>query len=58
MDESYELAHSAGPFKAMGETHLTQRGSVDRDQSDLMRLGKKPVLKVGTARPENENYPN
>lgn len=25
----------------------TQNGSVDRDQADLIRLGKKPVLRVG-----------
>ena len=46
MDNGYELAHSSGVAKMPEQSHYSQRGSVDRDEADLIRLGKKPVLKV------------
>lgn len=45
MEDDYELAHSPGVTKMPEQIHYTQRGSIDRDEADLMRLGKKPVLK-------------
>ncbi|KAF6221245.1 hypothetical protein HO133_002100 [Letharia lupina] len=46
MEDDYELAHSPGVTKMPEQIHYTHRGSIDRDEADLMRLGKKPVLKT------------
>ena len=46
MEANYELAQSDGLPKGLESAHYSQRGSIDRDQADLMRLGKKPVLKA------------
>ena len=42
MEMDHELAHTSG---AMKSPEQSQR-SFDRDEADLVRLGKKPVLKV------------
>lgn len=46
MEGDNELAHSSGVTKMTEKNHYDQRGSIDRDEADLARLGKKPVLKV------------
>ena len=46
MGDDYELPHNSSAFKIPEQNLSSQRGSVDRDEADLMRLGKKPVLKV------------
>lgn len=46
MDDDFELAHNAVPIKLPEENYHDQRGSIGRDDADLARLGKKPVLKV------------
>lgn len=45
MEDGYELANGSGAIKITGQNHHGQRGSIDRDEADLVRLGKKPVLK-------------
>ncbi|CAF9934149.1 hypothetical protein IMSHALPRED_009615 [Imshaugia aleurites] len=45
MEGDNELAHSSGVTKMTEKNHYDQRGSIDRDEADLARLGKKPVLK-------------
>lgn len=49
MDEDYELARASGATKTSGQSHYSQRRATDRDEADLARLGKKPVLKVSPA---------
>ena len=44
MEMDHELAHPSGAMK-MSEQN-SQRRSFDRDEADLVRLGKMPVLKV------------
>lgn len=46
MGDDYELPHNSSALKIPEQNLSGQRGSVDRDDADLMRLGKKPVLKV------------
>ena len=46
MDGDYELPHNSGAIKLSEQHLLSQRGSIGRDEADLVRLGKKPVLKV------------
>lgn len=46
MDDDYELAHNSGAIKLPEQNYHGQQGSIDRDEADLVRLGKKPVLKV------------
>lgn len=46
MADKYELSHTSGAIKIPEQGFSTERGSVDRDEADLVRLGKKPVLKV------------
>lgn len=50
MDDDYELAHNAVPIKLPEQNYHGQQGSIDRDDADLARLGKKPVLKVSADR--------
>ena len=42
-----ELQPMSNTFVAIKSNAAMQSGSVDRDRADLIRLGKKPVLKVG-----------
>ena len=46
MGDDYELPHNSSAFKIPEQNLSSQRGSIDRDEADLVRLGKKPVLKV------------
>ena len=46
MGDGYELSHISGAIKIPEQNFSGQRGSIDRDEADLVRLGKKPVLKV------------
>ncbi len=46
MESGYELAHNSRALKLPEQNHYSQPGSVNRDEADLVRLGKKPVLKV------------
>lgn len=46
MEDDYELAHSSGAMKMPEQNLYAQQRSIDRDEADLARLGKKPVLKV------------
>ena len=46
MGDDYELPHNSSTFKIPEQNLSSQRGSIDRDEADLLRLGKKPVLKV------------
>ena len=46
MEDDYELAHIPGVAKVPEQNYYGQRRSIDRDEADLARLGKKPVLKV------------
>ena len=49
MGDDYELEPitvSAKMSKQEEQSQASQHGSFDRDEADLMRLGKKPVLKV------------
>ena len=47
MKDNYELGTSSGLPESPGPTNYSRHVSlIDRDQADLMRLGKKPVLKV------------
>ena len=46
MDDDYELAHNSGAIKLPEQYNQSQHGSIDRDEADLVRLGKKQVLKV------------
>ena len=43
MKDVYELGSSPGVVKVSGHEYTTE---VDRDEVDLLRMGKKPVLKV------------
>ena len=42
-----ELQTVSNPFVAIKSNDATENDSVDRDRADLIRLGKKPVLRVG-----------
>ena len=42
MDDDYEMPRRVSAKK----DHHSQEGSGNRDEADLIRLGKKPVLKV------------
>lgn len=53
MDDDYELAHSSGAIKIQEQNNYGQRGPIDRDEADLVRLGKKSVLKV-SLRPDRD----
>ena len=46
MGDNYGLSHLSGAIKIPEHNFSSQRGSIDRDEADLVRLGKKPVLKV------------
>lgn len=46
MGDKYELSHISGAIKIPEQSFSGQRGSIDRDEADLVRLGKKPVLRV------------
>ncbi len=46
MEHDYELAQRPGTTKISEQNQYGQQGSFDRDEADLARLGKKPVLKV------------
>ena len=46
MKDDYELAHNVGAVKLADENGHGRPISMERDEADLMRLGKKPVLKV------------
>ena len=46
MDDDFELAQNSGATKITARDQYSQHESIDRDEADLMRLGKKPVLKV------------
>ena len=46
MEVDHELAHTSGAMKMPEQNQHSQRRSFDRDEADLVRLGKKPVLKV------------
>ena len=43
MKDVHELGSSPGVVKVSGREYTTE---VDRDEADLLRMGKKPVLKV------------
>ena len=43
MKDVYELGSSPGVVKVSGHEYTTE---VNRDEVDLLRMGKKPVLKV------------
>ena len=43
MKDVYELGSSPGVVKVSGHEYTTE---VNRDEADLLRMGKKPVLKV------------
>ena len=51
MKDVYELGSSPGVVKVSG--HEYSSTEVDRDEVDLLRMGKKPVLKV---EPERTSY--
>ena len=51
MGEDYELGADSAAVKLADEPLHDQHGSVARDEADLMRLGKKPVLKVSCRSP-------
>ena len=42
-----ELQPVSRDFSGIKSNGATKSGSVDRDRADLIRLGKKPVLRVG-----------
>ena len=44
MKDVHELESSPGTVKVSGHAYTTEVG---RDEADLLRMGKKPVLKVG-----------
>ena len=46
MEDDYELAHVSSAMKVSDQNHCGEQRSMDRDEADLVRLGKKPVLKV------------
>ena len=46
MGDKYELSQVSGAIKIPEQNFSGQPGSIDRDEADLVRLGKKPVLKV------------
>lgn len=47
MKDVHELGSSPGVVKVSGHEYTTE---VDRDEVDLLRMGKKPVLKVDIER--------
>lgn len=47
--QDQELQPVIGNSVVIKSNGATQDGSVDRDRADLIRLGKKPVLRVGLA---------
>ena len=47
MKDVYELESSPGAVKVSGHEYTTE---VNRDEVDLLRMGKKPVLKVESNR--------
>ena len=54
MKDVYELGSSPGVVKVSGHEYTTE---VDRDEVDLRRMGKKPVLKVEIERTSyQENF--
>ena len=46
MGDDYELSHGASAMKIPEQNISRQSGFIGRDEADLARLGKKPVLKV------------
>lgn len=46
MGDGFELSQISGAIKIPERNFSSQNGSLDRDEADLVRLGKKPVLKV------------
>lgn len=46
MKENHELQSSHGVFPASKLKNNTQQSVAERDEAELMRLGKRPVLKV------------
>lgn len=46
MKENHELESSPGVFAASEMKNNRQQSVAERDEADLMRLGKRPVLKV------------
>ena len=57
MVDKYELSHTSGAIIIPEPNFSSQRGSIDRDEADLVRLGKKPVLKV-SAGPYSSYWPS
>lgn len=54
MKDVYELGSSPGVVKVSGHDYTTE---VDRDEVDLLRMGKKPVLKVEHERTSYQDSP-
>lgn len=52
MKDVYELGSSPGVVKVSGHEYTTD---VDRDEVDLLRMGKKPVLKVELERTSHQD---
>ena len=48
MEDDHELAHASVAMKASDQNSFGERKLRDRDEADLVRLGKKPVLKVSS----------
>ena len=46
MEEDCEQAHNSSTTKIIDPNQRNQPSSLDRDEADLMRLGKRQVLKV------------
>lgn len=46
MSNDYELTHNSVAIKLPDENHDSRLSSIERDEADLRRLGKRPVLKV------------
>ena len=47
MGDDYKLSHISDAVEIPEQNYFSsQRGSINRDEADLVRLGKKPVLKV------------
>ena len=57
MANNYELSHSSKAIRLPEQEFSSQRGPIDRDEADLVRLGKKPVLKV-SAGPSPSHCPS
>ncbi|KAL9613069.1 MAG: hypothetical protein Q9167_002368 [Letrouitia subvulpina] len=45
MSKDYELTQHSVAVKLPDENHDNRPSSIERDEADLMRLGKRPVLK-------------